>query len=61
MQNHCMIYGYARVSTDAYDLGRQLTLLTAAGRVTIFWDKRSGVPTGRTMISLVAPMAVFRG
>ena len=46
MQNHGMIYGYARVSTDAYDLGRQLTLLTVAGRVTTFCEKKSGVTAG---------------
>jgi DNA invertase Pin-like site-specific DNA recombinase len=37
-----MIYGYARVSTDAQDLSNQVARLKAAGRMTIFLEKISG-------------------
>jgi DNA invertase Pin-like site-specific DNA recombinase len=37
-----MIYGYARVSTDAQDLTRQLAQLKAAGREKIFRKKITG-------------------
>ena len=42
MHNACMIYGCARVSTDAQDLSNQVAQLEAAGCANIFREKISG-------------------
>jgi len=42
-----MIYGYARVSTDAQDLGNQVAQLKAAGCSTVFREKISGATADR--------------
>ncbi|MDX7952137.1 recombinase family protein [Lichenihabitans sp. Uapishka_5] len=42
-----MIYGYARVSTNAQDLAAQIGQLEAAGYERIFHDKLSGLNTDR--------------
>lgn len=42
-----MIYGYARVSTDAQDLTNQVAQLRAAGCATVFREKMSGVTAER--------------
>ena len=55
MHNAGMIDGYARVSTDAQDLSRQVARLKIAGCGTIFRVKISGArgssePSGATTI-----------
>jgi DNA invertase Pin-like site-specific DNA recombinase len=59
MQNAGMIYGYARVSTDAQDLSSQVTQLKAAGCGTIFREKISGAtserPQLKKLIKALAP------
>ena len=50
MQNAGMIYGYARVSTDAQDLTSQRTQLTAAGCEKVFSEKITGTTADRPQL-----------
>jgi DNA invertase Pin-like site-specific DNA recombinase len=50
MHNGSMIYGYARVSTDAQDLTNQVAQLRAAGCGTIFREKISGATAERPQL-----------
>jgi DNA invertase Pin-like site-specific DNA recombinase len=50
MHNEGMIYGYARVSTDAQDLGSQVAQLKAAGCATIFREKMTGTHAERPQL-----------
>jgi DNA invertase Pin-like site-specific DNA recombinase len=45
-----MIYGYARVSTDAQDLTNQVAQLKAAGCATIFREKMTGTHVERPQL-----------
>jgi DNA invertase Pin-like site-specific DNA recombinase len=47
MQNTGMIFGYARVSTDAQDLTSQLDQLQAAGCEKVFREKITGATADR--------------
>jgi DNA invertase Pin-like site-specific DNA recombinase len=59
MQNPGMIYGYARVSTDAQDLAPQIAQLKAEGCEKIFREKITGTtadrPRLKKLISALAP------
>ena len=46
-----MIYGYARVSTDAQTLDAQIAALTAAGAQKVFSEKESGAKTNRPALA----------
>jgi len=58
MQNHGMIYGYARVSTLAQDLANQLAQLEAAGCERVFREKITGTTADRPQLKkLMAVLA----
>jgi DNA invertase Pin-like site-specific DNA recombinase len=46
-----MIYGYARVSTDAQTLDAQTEALTAAGALKVYSEKESGARTNRPALA----------
>jgi DNA invertase Pin-like site-specific DNA recombinase len=50
MHNEGMIYGYARVSTDARDLSNHVAQLKAAECATIFREKISGATADRPQL-----------
>lgn len=46
-----MLLGYARVSTDAQELGAQMEALKAAGCERVYSEKRSGADTNRAALA----------
>jgi DNA invertase Pin-like site-specific DNA recombinase len=46
-----MIYGYARVSTDAQTLDAQTEALTAAGALKVYSEKESGAQANRPALA----------
>jgi DNA invertase Pin-like site-specific DNA recombinase len=50
VQNHGMIYGYARVSTDGQSVDAQVAALTAAGAEKVFREVASGAKTDRAQL-----------
>ena len=55
-----MIYGYARVSTEAHDLTSQLAQLKAAGCEKVFREKlRAGPLNNRLAVDTLAERAGF--
>jgi DNA invertase Pin-like site-specific DNA recombinase len=56
MQNAGMIYGYARVSTDAQDLTSQIAQLKVAGCEKIFREKITGATADRPQLKLMAAL-----
>jgi DNA invertase Pin-like site-specific DNA recombinase len=58
MQNAAVIYGYARVSTDAQDFSNQVTQLKGAGCAAIFREKITGTHAERPQLKkLIARLA----
>ncbi len=58
MHTEGMIYGYARVSTDAQDLSSQVAQLKGAGCSTIFREKMTGTHAERPQLKkLMAKLA----
>ena len=59
MRNEGMIYGYARVSTDAQDLTHQVRQLEVAGCAKIYREKVSGAtaerPQLRKLLAVLSP------
>jgi DNA invertase Pin-like site-specific DNA recombinase len=47
-----MIYGHARVSTDAQTSDAQIAALTAAGAQKVYSEKESGAKTNRPALAL---------
>ena len=57
-QNRGMIYGYARVSTEAQDLTSQLAQLKGAGCEKVFREKITGTTADRPQLrKLMAALA----
>ena len=50
MHNGCMIYGYARVSSNGQDLTQQVAQLLAAGCVKVYQEKASAASAERPQL-----------